>query len=89
MAPAGGVLPEALGGVAVLGPLADGAVVLDDPEDELVVVPVAAEAMPAAPRPAPTTREPVISARRILGDLGVMVDSFLELVQGTPGAPSP
>jgi hypothetical protein len=83
------VLPEPLGGAVVLEPLAGGAVVLDDPEDELVVELVAAEAMPAAPRPTPTTREPVISARRILRDLGVITNSFLELLQGTPRAPSP
>jgi hypothetical protein len=65
----------------------DGAIVLGDPDVGFVVEPVAADAMPAAPRPVPATRALVISALRILEDLGGIVDTFLELLEGCPRAP--
>jgi len=79
MAPAGGVLAEPT----------DGAVVLDDPDAGLVVELVAADATPAAPRPAPATTAPVTSARRNLLGLGDMVYSLFQLLRGFPGALSP
>src|SRR5580704_13573632 len=60
---------------AVVEPPA-GPVVVDDPDAGAVVVDVvAADAMPAVPRPAPATTAPVTSARRILLGLVDMVCS--------------
>src|SRR5262245_58665047 len=69
-APAGGApgVPE----VGAADP-EDGADVPDDPEGLLDVEPVAAAAMPAAPRLAPATRAPVTNVLRAIDRRGVMM----------------
>src|SRR5664280_694574 len=80
-APAGGVLADP----------PEGATVLAAPDEGLVAELVAADATPAAPRPAPATMAPVTSARRSILGFGDMMDSSFQLLQGFPGAvpPSP
>src|SRR5689334_12624737 len=65
------------------GAPAGGADPLDEPEELLELEPVAAVAIPAAPRLAPATRAPVTSVLRTSDRRGVMV---LILSSGAPGA---
>src|SRR5580700_7248415 len=73
----GGMVGAAPPAGAVVEPPA-GAVVVDEPDGGAVVVElVAADAMPAVPRPAPATTAPVTSARRsLLGLVDMVCSSF-------------